>query len=86
MRAMSIQTGIGLFDQDAVGRPVPSAAPGLVSPAEAGGEVGLLRAQHVVERPFQYAASGAPVMIIAEALYASGPRQRCLRLTRFGKP
>ena len=77
--------GIRLLDQHPVGLVVPDAAPGLIGPRETEGEVGLTRLQHLRVGALEDAASGEPVVPVAERLDAVAPRQGGLCLSCLGE-
>ena len=84
-----VVTGVGLFHQDLASpflKFCPGfAAPCVVGPAQAEGEVGLAAVQHLVEGAFQQLAAVAePVMPVAETLDAGLTGQLGLPLAHHG--
>jgi hypothetical protein len=64
--------------------PVPGPGPVLVGPHEKEREVGLFRAQDLVERALEQPSAAEPVMVIGEATEAGSLRQRGLEVAHFG--
>ena len=78
-----VRAGVGLLHQHPLFRPVPMAAPGVVGPGEAEGEVRLLGGDHLLEGALQEAFPGEPVMPVAEGLDAGAAGQLRLRGAGF---
>ena len=84
MRAI-IFFSVMLFQQVVARASVPGTSPVLIGPAEAEGEVGFARCQHLVKGAFQNTPAVEPVMVVTEAVDAVLSCQFGLRLTRLGK-
>ena len=65
---------------------MPDAGPALVRPAQAEREIGLTAVEHLAKRALQHAATGEPIMVVAEPLDAMLAGEIGLRGTRLGDP
>ena len=80
-----VLVGVALLHQHLALAAVPGAAPVLVGPGQAVGEVRLAAGADLLDRALQQPVAVEPVVVVAEAADAVLPRQRRLRGARLGQ-
>lgn len=75
---------VSLFDERAFWGTVPVAAPGIVCPSEAEGEIGFFGGEDFIEGAFEDASTGEPVVPVAEGFDAGSASEIGLGGAGFG--
>ena len=75
---------VSLFDERAFWGTIPVAAPGIICPGEAEGEIGFFGGEDFVEGAFEDASAGEPIVPVAEGFHAGGASEIGLGGARFG--